>query len=299
MMIKVCTWFLIFIIFSVLGWVAETLLYLIRDGKAVKRGFLFGPLCPIYGFAALICDLLIYGVLDNIFYIAAAGFLYTGVLEYVTHFLMEKIFHAMWWDYSDRKFNVHGRVYLKGLLFFAAGSVIIVKVLLPLIYALIDMMPVRALYITSFAVYTVFVADLATTFADLKDTIGVLKHIQRTAALEVQKGVDATSEQLEQIKQNTAEQLEELKDFITESETYRKAITENQTLIDFKRRHPTLMLLNFKYIMNMISDRPDNSKKRKDIKLYGTADSLPDDEEKVTGKEGSDDSARDDGKKGA
>ncbi len=265
MLIKICTYFLTFIIFSVVGWITETLLYIIRDGKAVKRGFLFGPLCPIYGFAALVCDLLIYGVLDNIVYIALAGFLFTGILEYTTHFAMEKFFHAMWWDYSDRKFNVNGRIYLKGLLFFAAGSVFIVKVALPLIYQLVDIMPEKLLYTICFVIYTILIADLATTFADLKGTIRALKHIQHTATNEVQKGVDNTVETFDQIKKT-----------ILESRVYRKAISENRILIDFKREHPSLTLTNYKYMMDLIGDKPNDKKKRKDIKLYGTADTIPD-----------------------
>ena len=265
MLVKICQYFLIFLIFSVLGWVTETLLYLIRDGKAVKRGFLFGPLCPIYGFAALICNFLIYGILDNVVYIALAGFLLTGVLEYLTHFTMEKLFHAMWWDYSDRKFNVNGRIYLKGLLFFAAGSVLIVKVFLPLLYDLFTLVPEKLIYSISFALYTVLICDLATTFADLKDTIRTLKNFQHTAVTELQKGVD-----------HTAEQIESIKTTISESEVYRKAISENRRLVEFKRNHPAITLLNYKYLMSMIGDRPDNSKKRKDIKLYGTADTIPD-----------------------
>ena len=276
MLVKICQYFLIFIIFSVAGWITETLLYLIRDGKAVKRGFLFGPICPIYGFAALICDFLIYGIIDNPVYIALAGFLLTGVLEYATHFTMEKLFHAMWWDYSDRKFNINGRVYLKGLLFFAAGSVLIVKVFLPLLYDLFAVMNEKLIYSISFALYTVLICDLATTFADLKDTVRALKHFQHTAVKELQKGVDFT-----------AEQIESLKTTISESEVYRKAISENSRLVAFKRNHPAITLTRYKYLMNMI-DRPDNTKKRKDIKLFGTEDSIPDENDVPSRDENSD-----------
>jgi hypothetical protein len=110
----------------------------------------------------------------------------------------------------------------------------------------------------------VLICDLATTFADLKDTIRALKHFQHTAVTELQKSVDFTSEQIENIK--TA---------ISESEVYRKAILENKRLVDFKRNHPAITLIRYKYLMNMI-DRPDSTKKRKDIKLFGTEDSIPD-----------------------
>ena len=117
----VCRYFFWFLIYSFLGWLSETLLYMLRDGKVVKRGFLFGPLCPIYGFGAGLCIMLLYGRVHNVFYVFLLGMLLTSTLEYLTHFFMEKIFHAMWWDYSNRRFNIRGRIYLKGCLLFGAG----------------------------------------------------------------------------------------------------------------------------------------------------------------------------------
>ena len=93
---RICEYFFIFIVFSFGGWLMETVLYLIRDKKAVKRGFLFGPVCPIYGVAAVMCDIVIYKNINNIFLVFVAGFFLSGALEYLTHFAMEKLFHAMW-----------------------------------------------------------------------------------------------------------------------------------------------------------------------------------------------------------
>lgn len=277
MLYKICTYFLIFTVFSVAGWITETLLYLIRDGKAVKRGFLFGPVCPIYGVAAILCDLLIYRIMDNIIYIFLAGFLLTGVLEYMTHFVMEKVFKAMWWDYSDRRFNINGRVYLKGLIFFGIGAVLIVRVFLPLLYQLFDIMPDTLVYVISFVVYSIFLFDLATTIADLKDTVRALKHFELTVAETMQKGINLTTEQFDSLKKT-----------ITESETYRRAIKENSTFIEFKRKHPGFTFKRYSYILDIISDRPKKQKGKKGIKLYGTADSLPGKNEEEKSKENKD-----------
>lgn len=261
---KICELFFIFTVFSFAGWVMETLLYLFRDKKAVKRGFLFGPVCPIYGCAAVICDLTLYRRIDNIFFVFIIGFFMSGVLEYFTHFAMEKLFHAMWWDYSGRKFNLNGRIYLNGLLIFAAGVVLFVKLLLPLMYKLIGIIPPAALYIFCFVAYSVILVDLATTIVDLKGLIRTLKNLQASAVESAQKGVDLT-----------AEQLESLKNTIHESDAYKKTVTENPVIIRFRERHPNVKLTKYKYLYDLVKNEPDESKERKDIKLYGTAETAP------------------------
>ena len=178
MIYTVCRYFFWFILYSVLGWIVETLLYILRDRKVVKRGFLFGPLCPIYGTSAILCNVILYGRIHNVFLVFLAGFFLCGVLEYLTHFLMEKLFDAMWWDYSDRKFNIHGRVYLKGLLFFGVGIVLLIRVVHPLVVELTDWIPHTALYWICFVLYSIVIADTATTVADLKGSINALKRAQ-------------------------------------------------------------------------------------------------------------------------
>ena len=94
------TWFLWLMIYSIIGWVYESTICSIGHRKLINRGFLNGPYCPIYGTGA---------VLVLLFF---AGALVTCSLEYLTSWLMEKLFHARWWDYSKRKFNIGGRVCL-------------------------------------------------------------------------------------------------------------------------------------------------------------------------------------------
>lgn len=159
----VCTYFFIFVLYSFGGWVLETLLYILRDKTFVNRGFLFGPVCPIYGTGAVLCTALLYNRVDNIFLLFLCGMALCGSLEYVTHFLMEKIFHAMWWDYSSRRFNINGRVYLNGLLQFGAGTVLIIKVFQPLVFKLTDVIPNTVLYIICFILYTILIVDIATS----------------------------------------------------------------------------------------------------------------------------------------
>lgn len=263
-----CKYFLWFIIYSFGGWVMETVLYLIRDKKAVKRGFLFGPLCPIYGFGGCLSALLIYGKIKNVFLVFLVGTLLTSALEYITHFLMEKLFHAMWWDYSDRRFNLNGRIYLKGCIIFGLGVVLIVEVIQPLLVKLTDIIPPAVLYGVCFALYSVLLVDVATMVADLAGTANALKGIQNDIITATQKGVDLTGEQLENAKKT-----------ITESEIYTKMAhsmaEENPIVKRFKEKYPNFTFSRYKYILDIINDAPQENKGRKDIKLYGTADSIP------------------------
>ena len=93
-----------FMIYSVVGWIYETTLCSITDRHFVNRGFLNGPYCPIYGSGALL-DVLILGRIENPFLLFILGVLVTCSLEYLTSYVMEKLFKARWWDYSDKKFN--------------------------------------------------------------------------------------------------------------------------------------------------------------------------------------------------
>ncbi len=274
---KVCELFFIFILFSFGGWIMETVLYLVRDKQAVKRGFLFGPVCPIYGVAAVLCDIAFYHnkfFINNAFLqshkivdyivIFVIGFFMSGVLEYLTHFAMEKLFHAMWWDYSGRKFNLNGRIYLNGLLIFGAGVVLIVKLLLPAVYKLIDIIPNAALYITCFILYSVIIIDVATTIVDLKGAVRTIKNFQASAVEGAQKGVDMTTEQFEHFKET-----------FKKSDAYKKIIKENPVVVRIKKRYPNFRLTNYKFLYDIIINDPDESKARKDIKLYGTAETAP------------------------
>ncbi|MBQ7546639.1 MAG: putative ABC transporter permease [Clostridia bacterium] len=263
-----CRYFFWFLLYSFLGWVTETLLYMLRDRKVVKRGFLFGPLCPIYGFACCLCVVALYGRINNPFLLFLAGMGITSTLEYVTHFVMEKVFHAMWWDYSNRRFNIKGRIYLKGCLFFGLAILLEIKVIQPLFVQLVDWIPPVALRWICFALYSILLLDVATMVSDLKDTALALKTFQAEMLSAAQKGVDQTGEQIDNAKKT-----------VMESEVYRR-IKESPLIRRFKKKYPNFTFKKYKHILDAITDAPQENKGRTDITLYGTADTLPSGEEK-------------------
>ncbi len=134
---------LYFIIYSLVGWLIEVLLKFIDDKKFVNRGFLLGPICPIYGYGVLLIILLI-GCNDNdLLSIFLKSIFICSVLEYFTSFIMEKLFKARWWDYSQKRFNINGRICLETMLPFGIGATLILYSIHPKIIYLVGLIPNR------------------------------------------------------------------------------------------------------------------------------------------------------------
>ena len=166
------TWFLWLMIYSVIGWVYESTICSIGQRKLINRGFLNGPYCPIYGTGAVLV-LLVLGRIQNPVLLFFAGAVLTCSLEYLTSWLMEKLFHARWWDYSKRKFNIGGRVCLIGAVVFGAFSVVLILVLHPFIKSLTDRLTDPSLNIICAMLFVGIVSDLIVTVKGLLGTHAV------------------------------------------------------------------------------------------------------------------------------
>lgn len=159
-------------IYSIIGWVYESTICSIGRRKLINRGFLNGPYCPIYGTGAVLV-LLVLGRIQNPVLLFFAGALVTCSLEYLTSWLMEKLFHARWWDYSKRKFNIGGRVCLIGAVVFGAFSVVLVLVLHPFVKSLTDRLTDAALNWICAILFVGIVSDLVVTVKGLLGTHAV------------------------------------------------------------------------------------------------------------------------------
>ena len=190
--------FLWFVLYSVIGWITETLLFAIRDKKSVKRGFLFGPLCPIYGTGAVVCTLLLYGRITNFFLLFAIGLVLCDAIEYVTSYVMEKAFHAKWWDYSNQRFNIKGRICLASSLLFGGGVALLIKFIQPAVERVTLMIPLGVRIAVAFVIYSILIVDVAFTIQSLKDVVLSLKEIQNYAVDNFQQGIDKTDEKLDE-----------------------------------------------------------------------------------------------------
>ena len=140
---KVIDYIIYFFIYSFLGWIIETIYAFIIHGGFVKRGFLFGPLCPIYGFGAVILLLAtkkMYGKPFRKFLIATVLF---TVFEYLVSLIFEEIFGLRWWDYSNDFLNIQGRVSLMYTIFWGLIGLILLEKLHPLIENFIQKVEVK------------------------------------------------------------------------------------------------------------------------------------------------------------
>ena len=171
--------FLWLMIYSFFGWVYESILCSITSGSLVNRGFLNGPVCPVYGFGALVVILAFWWAPDirvwNLFF---SSMVLTCTLEYLTSWAMEKLFHARWWDYSQYRFNINGRVCLLGAVAFGAFSVLLIKVVHPRVSAFVDGFSPAAITAASAALFLTGAADCMVTVRHILALNGRLAEIQ-------------------------------------------------------------------------------------------------------------------------
>lgn len=133
--------FLCFTIYSFLGWVLEIIYVAIKNGCFVNRGFLNGPFCPIYGFGTVFLIVFLKPFVDNIFILFVFSIILTSLLEYFTGYILETLFHSTWWNYSNKKFNINGRICLIFSLYWGLLSIFIIKIIHPTINFIINSIP--------------------------------------------------------------------------------------------------------------------------------------------------------------
>ena len=158
------SYFGLFFLYSVIGWIVESFYVSVQINKLVNRGFLIGPYCPIYGCGALgvVCYLDQYK--NNILTVFLLAVVVCSFLEYVTSFLMEKLFKARWWDYSDKKFNLNGRICGQNSLLFGLGGVVIIYIVHPFIKSILANIPSNIIFIINIIFFVIFFTDVIVSF---------------------------------------------------------------------------------------------------------------------------------------
>lgn len=159
MEINVSVYFILFIIYAMIGWFIEIINGLIQTKKFVNRGFLIGPYCPIYGVGGILITLLLSKYYDDPIVLFFMGIAVCGILEYLTSYIMEKFFKARWWDYSKRKFNINGRICLETLLPFGIMGCLILYIVNPAFLNIYEKMPNIALHIICGILLAVYITD--------------------------------------------------------------------------------------------------------------------------------------------
>ncbi len=152
-----------FFLYSFFGWIYESVLVSVKKKTWVNRGFLNGPMIPLYGAGATIVYILLGVRTENAVLVFLEGMILASILEYITSFLMERIFHAKWWDYSQNRYNLHGRICVMASLFWGFLSILMTEVLQPLMNQLIANIPRLQGEFAGYFILLVFFTDLTVT----------------------------------------------------------------------------------------------------------------------------------------
>ncbi len=181
----------IFIIYAFLGWCSDVAFAAVNKGKFVNRGFLNGPVCPIYGVGMLIVVLCLWNLRDRPLLLFLGSALLTTALEFVTGFVLERFFHDKWWDYSDMPFNIKGYVCLKFTILWGLAASFIIGAIHRFIYMLIEKTPF-VLGVMLLAVFSAaFIADFTVTLTALVKLPKKLK-----AMAEAERALRAVSDKI-------------------------------------------------------------------------------------------------------
>ena len=181
----------IFLIYAFLGWCAEVAFAAVHKGKFVNRGFLNGPVCPIYGVGMLIVVTFLWGLRSNLIllFLGSAGL--TTALEFATGWVLERFFHDKWWDYSDKPFNVKGYICLEFTILWGLAAAFVVGAVHPFVFMLIKKTPFVFGIILMAVFLAVFVTDLVITVVELARLPKKLN-----AMLEAEKALKALSDKI-------------------------------------------------------------------------------------------------------
>lgn len=157
-------YFLLFMTYSVLGWCIEVVGKFITKGEFINRGFLIGPYCPIYGSGALLLTFLLNRYVNDKLVLFVMSIVVCSLLEYVTSYIMEKIFHIRWWDYSNYKFNINGRICLETMIPFGILGVIGLCYINPVLLNKFESLPNNIITFSVFVLGTLYLIDNILSF---------------------------------------------------------------------------------------------------------------------------------------
>lgn len=211
-----------FFIYAFLGWCTEVVYAAVKTGKFVNRGFLNGPYCPIYGAGVILVLYLLDPVKNNIFYLFLGSILITSTIELIGGFVLKKIFHHTWWDYSNMPFNIGGYICLQFSLIWGIACLVVVDRIHPLISYLVNWIPQRVNELFLIMSACLYIVDLVSTIKS------ILKLNRKLALIdEITSKIKETSDNLGEDLANGAIALSQKKEDMEESfEAKKEAVEE-------------------------------------------------------------------------
>lgn len=217
-----------FIVYAFLGWVCEDIYCGIGKRKFINRGFLYGPYCPIYGFGALLVIYPLLMVSKHPIVVFIFGMILTSILEYITSFVMEKLFATRWWDYSTYPFNINGRICLQNSLLFGLMALVVVYGLHPIVSRFVERIPLGFLVIFLIMFTIFFVIDIVNT------VIVLLR--RKKVFLKLKEDIDELRAQFESDRDILNEEFERWINDHKELDVVRNRIQKRVEMIDELRK---------------------------------------------------------------
>lgn len=196
-----------FFVFSAIGWAIECTYRSLGERRIINSGFLYGPMCPIYGTGCLVFDIILVPLSEPIekrlIIVLLLGMLLADIVEYATSYIMEKLFNARWWDYSNNFLNLHGRICFKHTCYWAIFAFVYVYLIAPMYRFALGFISQEVRVIAVFVILAIFTVDLIFT---VKAAADINKLMKKLSALKV-----SVMEKAEQFKDTAESTYEELR----------------------------------------------------------------------------------------
>ena len=207
----------IFLIYAFVGWCTEVVYATLKHGRFVNRGFLIGPVCPIYGLGVLSVVMFLEPIKDDWGLLFLSSMVFTSAIEFIGGFILERLFNEKWWDYSDEHFNIKGYICLKFSIMWGLACVLVIDVVHPSVMTVLRFIPQGILIVILAVMYAVFASDITVTLINI---MKIRKYIRY--AEEVRNALEQVSEKIgESLSEKTLEAMEhgeQLKETISEKE---------------------------------------------------------------------------------
>lgn len=171
----------LFFIYAFLGWCTEVVYSALNNGRFTNRGFLNGPICPIYGFGVELVLLFLYPFKDNLLILFFGAIILTSILELITGFALEKIFHKKWWDYTEQPFNIGGYICLKFSIMWGLACILVVEVVHPMVLRFVEFMPENIGLILVLSFIITMIIDIVATVRSIAKLNNKLQRIDELA----------------------------------------------------------------------------------------------------------------------
>ena len=183
--------FLLFLTYSVIGWICEVITQIAYKHRFINRGFLIGPYCPVYGVGSVLITFFVSSQ-NDIISVFLKSMTICSILEYLTSFIMEKLFKTRWWDYTNNKFNINGRICLQTMILFGIGGVLIVKFVSPFILNTLSLLNPLLLTIISALLFVLFISDIIISYKIINSFKKIPTELRKDSTEEVTKMVRQT-----------------------------------------------------------------------------------------------------------